>query len=52
VVVVTHDDRYFHIADRVLGMDYGQLKAISRTGKPAKPRRRRSSAAQPAIEEA
>ena len=35
VVVVTHDDRYFHIADRVLGMDYGKLKAISRTGQPA-----------------
>ncbi len=53
VVVVTHDDRYFHAADRVLGMDYGQLKAISRTGKPAKPRRRRpGGVAQPAIEEA
>ncbi|MCX6635946.1 MAG: ATP-binding cassette domain-containing protein, partial [Acidobacteria bacterium] len=25
VVVVTHDDRYFHVADRVLGMDYGKL---------------------------
>jgi putative ATP-binding cassette transporter len=25
VVVVTHDDRYFHIADRVLQMDYGKL---------------------------
>jgi len=24
-VVVTHDDRYFHVADRVLQMDYGKL---------------------------
>jgi putative ATP-binding cassette transporter len=29
VVVVTHDDRYFHIADRVLAMDYGKLKEIA-----------------------
>jgi putative ATP-binding cassette transporter len=26
VVVVTHDDRYHHIADRVLQMDYGTLR--------------------------
>jgi putative ATP-binding cassette transporter len=26
VVVVTHDERYFHVADRVLGMDYGKLR--------------------------
>jgi len=26
VVVVTHDDRYFHVADRVLTMDYGKLR--------------------------
>jgi putative ATP-binding cassette transporter len=25
VVVVSHDDRYFHIGDRVLEMDYGKL---------------------------
>jgi putative ATP-binding cassette transporter len=31
VVVVTHDDRYFHVADRVLAMDYGKL----RDGTPA-----------------
>jgi putative ATP-binding cassette transporter len=31
VVVVTHDDRYFHVADRVLAMDYGKL----RDGAPA-----------------
>ncbi len=25
VLVITHDDRYFHLADRVLKLDYGQL---------------------------
>jgi putative ATP-binding cassette transporter len=28
VVVVTHDDRYFHVADRVLQMDYGKLSDV------------------------
>jgi putative ATP-binding cassette transporter len=28
VVVVTHDDRYFHVADRVLQMDYGKLREL------------------------
>lgn len=27
VIAVTHDDRYFHVADRVLKMEYGQLVA-------------------------
>jgi putative ATP-binding cassette transporter len=40
VVVVTHDDRYFHVADRVLAMDYGKLKEMPPPGKPVKPRRR------------
>ena len=26
VVVVSHDDRYFHVGDRVLEMDYGKLR--------------------------
>jgi len=53
MVVVSHDDRYFHVADRVLEMDYGKLKEIPRTAKPAKPRRRPpGGAARPAIEEA
>jgi putative ATP-binding cassette transporter len=30
VVVVTHDDRYFHVADRVLQMDYGKLSDLPR----------------------
>ncbi len=25
VIIATHDDRYFHVADRVLKLDYGQL---------------------------
>jgi putative ATP-binding cassette transporter len=29
VIVVSHDDRYFHAADRVLVMDYGQLTETS-----------------------
>jgi putative ATP-binding cassette transporter len=29
VVVVTHDDRYFHVADRVLRMEYGKLHSAS-----------------------
>ena len=31
VVVVSHDDRYFHVADRVLKMDYGKLSDLSAT---------------------
>ena len=43
VVVVTHDDRYFHVADRVLGMDYGKLEEISRARKPARSRPRKAA---------
>ncbi len=25
ILVITHDDRYFHLADRILKLDYGQL---------------------------
>ncbi len=34
VLVVSHDDRYFHIADRVLQMDYGQLRDLPYQDKP------------------
>ncbi len=27
ILVITHDDRFFHVADRVLKLDYGQLIA-------------------------
>ncbi len=40
LVVVSHDDRYFHVADRVLEMDYGKLRDSKRTAKPARPRKR------------
>jgi len=26
VLAVTHDNRYFHVADRVIGLDYGQFR--------------------------
>ena len=28
VLVITHDDRYFHIADRVIKLDYGQIERL------------------------
>jgi putative ATP-binding cassette transporter len=31
VVVVSHDDRYFHAGDRILQMDYGKLSAVPAT---------------------
>lgn len=31
VVAATHDDRYFHLADRVLRMDQGQLSLVAHT---------------------
>ena len=41
IVVVTHDDRYFHVADRVLQMDYGSLNELPRDGQKSRPRKRR-----------
>ena len=29
IIVVTHDDHYFHVADRVLKMEFGQLEEYS-----------------------
>ena len=31
VIVVTHDDRYFHLGDRVLKLDEGRMTEQSRT---------------------
>ncbi|MBF0101010.1 MAG: cyclic peptide export ABC transporter [Desulfobacterales bacterium] len=28
VIAVTHDDRFFHAADRIIHIDYGQIKSI------------------------
>ena len=30
--MISHDDRYFHVADRILKLDYGQLIADTRPG--------------------
>lgn len=46
VIVVSHDDRYFHVGDRVLKMDYGQLTEMTPTGK-ASGRKRRSGGRAP-----
>ena len=37
VLAVSHDDRYFHCADRVVTMDYGKIRSIQRPapGPPA-----------------
>ena len=37
LVVVSHDDRYFHVADRVLEMDYGRLRTHRRGPRPGAP---------------
>jgi putative ATP-binding cassette transporter len=26
IIAITHDDRYFHCADRVIKMEYGQVQ--------------------------
>ncbi|HRI48532.1 MAG TPA: cyclic peptide export ABC transporter [Pseudomonadota bacterium] len=31
VLVVSHDDRYFHCADRVIAMEYGKVRASEKT---------------------
>jgi putative ATP-binding cassette transporter len=27
VLVISHDDKYFHVADRIIKLDYGKLDA-------------------------
>lgn len=41
LIVVSHDDHYFHVADRVYRMDYGQLSDWEPVA-PRRPRRPRS----------
>jgi putative pyoverdin transport system ATP-binding/permease protein len=48
VVVVSHDDRYFHVGDRVLQMDYGKLIDLPRDDTKAAPRKRPSGRSKPA----
>jgi len=33
IVAATHDDRYFHIGDRVMKMEYGKLTAMEANGR-------------------
>ena len=28
VIVITHDDRYFHCADQIVKLDFGQIAAV------------------------
>jgi putative ATP-binding cassette transporter len=36
VVIVTHDDRYFHLADRLITLEYGDIRSIEEQ-KPSLP---------------
>lgn len=50
VVVVSHDDRYFHVGDRVLQMEYGKLSDVpindGKAGSRKRPVRRSKTAPQ------
>jgi putative ATP-binding cassette transporter len=35
VIVISHDDRYFHLADRVIKLDYGKIVSDQQLGAPA-----------------
>ncbi len=35
VFVITHDDHYFHVADRVIKLDYGRIDSDRQVGAPA-----------------
>ncbi len=37
VIAVTHDDRYFHCADRVVTMEYGQVRSVEDMRRPPSP---------------
>jgi putative ATP-binding cassette transporter len=34
IIVITHDDRYFDVADRIIKLDRGQLEYDRRQGRP------------------
>jgi putative ATP-binding cassette transporter len=36
VIVVSHDDRYFHHADRVVTMEYGKIRSIERQSRASR----------------
>jgi putative pyoverdin transport system ATP-binding/permease protein len=29
LLVISHDDRYYHLADRIVKLEYGQIESIS-----------------------
>ena len=33
VLVISHDDRYYHMADRIIKLDYGQIQTDKRAGR-------------------
>lgn len=37
VLVISHDDRYYHVADRVAKLDYGQIVSPQSQATPARP---------------
>lgn len=37
VLVITHDDRYFHLADRIIKLDYGRIETTSVAGNSQPP---------------
>lgn len=37
VIAVSHDDRYFHVADRVITLEYGQIRSERRKEDPSEP---------------
>lgn len=37
VIAVCHDDRYYHCADQVVTMEYGQIRAIEYHAHPTQP---------------
>lgn len=47
VIAISHDDRYFHVADRVVRMEYGKIGAPEGPAKPARKRRTRRAVAKP-----
>jgi len=37
VLVITHDDRYFHLADRIVRLEEGQIVAVETAAEPCRP---------------
>jgi putative ATP-binding cassette transporter len=36
VLVITHDDRFYHLADRIIKLDYGKLSHIEKSASEAR----------------